>query len=124
MNDGLALAEMMRSGARTPCAVMQAAIDRAAASRDLGAVRFVDAAHGMEAARALDASRDRPLPGARAPFFGLPFLIKDLGATAQGLPKVCGSRFLARQGDAGADSDLTKRFKAAGTPSLRRDHNS
>ena len=47
MNDGLALAEMMRSGARTPCAVMQAAIDRAAASRDLGAVRFVDAAHGM-----------------------------------------------------------------------------
>ena len=103
---------MMRSGARTPCAVMQAAIDRAAASRDLGAVRsWTRPTAWRRRGRSTRRETARYLALARRSW--PPFLIKDLGATAQGLPKVCGSRFLARQGDAAADFDLTKRFKAA-----------
>ncbi len=49
------------------------------------------------------------------PFRGVPLVLKDLGATLAGTPQYCGTRVLRdRQWVSPADSELTKRFRAAG----------
>ncbi len=48
------------------------------------------------------------------PFFGVPFLMKDLGAAAAGFPVVCGSRLLLDLPPPTASSELALRFEAAG----------
>ena len=52
-----------------------------------------------------------PLPG---PFSGVPFLVKDLAAEVEGAPLADGSGFAAGRYVSGSDSELVRRFKAAG----------
>ncbi|NCF62181.1 MAG: amidase [Gammaproteobacteria bacterium] len=52
-----------------------------------------------------------PLPG---PFSGVPFLVKDLAAEVEGAPLADGSGFAAGRYLSGSDSELVRRFKAAG----------
>ncbi|MDR3436180.1 amidase [Telmatospirillum sp.] len=112
--DGLALAAAIRSGRTTASAVMDAAIARAESVADLGAIRHLAPQLGREQAAAIDAGRRRSSQDdVSAPFLGVPFLMKDLGSAAKGLPTVCSSRAIAPQ-PASADSDLVHRFRAAG----------
>lgn len=63
-----------------------------------------------------------PLAGtdnADAPFFGVPFLIKDLGLRAEGVLNEMGSR-LAQGIRAQHDTDLMKRFRQAGLRTIGR----
>ena len=52
------------------------------------------------------------------PFFGVPFLIKDSGPVAAGVPFYCGSRSLGPGVIPAHDSDLMARFRAAGLVTL------
>ncbi|PKU21530.1 amidase [Telmatospirillum siberiense] len=106
--DGLALAAAIRSGRTTAAATMEAALARAGDCRPLGAIRHLAAELGRRHAAACDAGADR-----EEPFRGVPFLMKDLGAAAEGLPIVCSSRAIPPL-PAPADSDLARRFRDAG----------
>ncbi|MFI9557148.1 amidase [Nonomuraea endophytica] len=55
---------------------------------------------------------------ADAPFTGVPFLIKDMGPMAEGVPFYLGSRSLGSGVRARSDSDLMRRFRAAGLATL------
>ncbi|MFI6290835.1 amidase [Nonomuraea sp. NPDC050790] len=55
---------------------------------------------------------------AGAPFTGVPFLIKDAGPMAEGIGFHLGSRALGPGVPAGRDSDLMRRFRAAGLATL------
>lgn len=113
--DALALADLIRRGALRAEDAMIASIKRARACTDLGAVRFMDPAMGMAQALALDRGlRLRPRRFNRLPFLGVPFLMKDLGAEAAGLPLTCGSALLAGAAPAAADSELARRFRRGG----------
>ncbi len=115
VEDGLGLAGAIRAGALSARESMTAALARAAASADLGAIRFIDAERGLARADALDALlRQDPDRAATMPFFGVPFLMKDLGAAAAGFPVVCGSRLLAGLAPPSESSELGARFEAAG----------
>ncbi|MBH0239270.1 amidase family protein [Methylobrevis albus] len=116
MPDALALADAIRQRRTTATAAMEAALDAADQFRGIGAVRHVDAAMGLAAAAEIDARIAAGDPDMLAtPFLGVPFLMKDLGAAAAGLPKVAGSRWVERHGAVPAvDDDLTTRFRAAG----------
>lgn len=65
----------------------------------------------------VEALEDRSLP--TGPFAGVPFLLKDLGATEDGKRQECGSR-LMKGYVADKDSFLTTRFKQAGLTLLGR----
>jgi amidase len=52
-----------------------------------------------------------PLTG---PFSGVPFLLKDLGAEYRGTPLTDGSAFVAGRYSSTSDSELVRRYKAAG----------
>ena len=62
-----------------------------------------------------------PEPG---PFSGVPFLVKDLGAECQGAPLAEGSRFTGERYVSRADSELVRRFKAAGLVILGKSNTS
>ena len=55
-----------------------------------------------------------------APFFGVPFLIKDLVLHAEGVACDMGSRLVAGSFVSPHDTDLMRRFKAAGLVTLGR----
>ncbi len=115
LEDALTLAGRIRSGSTTARAAAQATLDRADACAPLGAIRFVDAELAFRQAETLDAglAQDRgQFDG--VPLLGVPFLMKDLGAGAAGLPLTCGSALLADAPRAAADSDLARRFRRAG----------
>ena len=113
--DATALADRIRTGGTTARAVAEAALERAAVCAPLGAVRFLDADLAVQQADAIDAGlARRPRDVDRSPFLRLPFLMKDLGAAAAGLPLTCGSALMADAPRASADSDLAKRFRRAG----------
>jgi amidase len=58
---------------------------------------------------------DPPLSHSRSgPFGGVPFGIKDLGLTAEGVRQVAASQLLLRAAPATRDSDLMTRFREAG----------
>lgn len=110
--DGLALAEAIANGATTAMAVIEAAITRACDQSNYGAISHMAGDLGLTRAAAIDAARGtRSAPS--APFLGVPFLMKDLGAAAEGLPVTCGSAVIAPVA-AAADSELARRFKVAG----------
>jgi len=54
----------------------------------------------------------------QGPLSGVPFLIKDTGPMAQGVPFRCGSRALGPGIPAAADHELMRRFRAAGLATL------
>jgi amidase len=109
--DATGLSALVRSGEVSPTdlgAAFLAAVERV--NPELNAVieTFPD--------RAASASGKLP---ADAPFAGVPFLIKDIGATEQGTRCECGSR-LAAGYVAPADTDLTRQWRAAGLNILGR----
>lgn len=113
--DATALAEAIRDGRLTAGEAMAASLAAAASHDDLGAVCHIDIDLGRTAAAAADAERlaDRDR-FARRPFCGVPTLAKDLGGPFAGLPVVAGSRLFARTRPDAPDSDLARRFRAAG----------
>ncbi len=113
--DATALADAIRSGATTARAVAEASLKAIATDR-LGAIRRFDADLLLTRAAALDKDLcSGSSCFAAAPFAGVPFLMKDLGNAAVGLPPIAGSRaLLNRVSGPGVDSDLARRFKAAG----------
>jgi amidase len=103
--DALGLAELVRSREVSPLELVETAIG--AIERLNPTLNFVS--HELyERARA--AARD--LDGS-APFAGVPFLLKDVGAKLAGAPYEAGSR-LMRGYVASIDSNLTRRFIDAG----------
>jgi amidase len=92
-------------------------VDRAIARIERGNPRLNAVIHRM-----YDAARkqaDQVDVGSDAPFVGVPFLAKDLVATWAGEPQASGSRLTAGW-IPDHDSELTRRFRAAGlSPSAR-----
>ncbi len=103
--DGLGLAELVRNGEVTPGELAEEAITRIEKlNPELNAVIHKTYELGREAAARIDPD---------APFAGVPFLLKDLLATCAGVPTCNGSRFY--EGFVpDHDSEMVKRFKAAG----------
>ena len=85
--DGLGLAGVLRSDRVSASELLDAALARAAAlNASLGALRYIDEIGARVALARLDTA---------APFAGVPFLMKDLGAPAAGLPTIAGARIPA-----------------------------
>ena len=103
--DGLGLAALVAKGQVSPAELTEAAI--AAIERHNGTLNAV-VHKAYDEARAV-AAGDLP----DAPFRGVPFLIKDLGAQVAGWPRTSGSNFAQVASD-DADSELVKRYRAAG----------
>jgi amidase len=104
--DGLGLAELVRKHDVTPTELLDAAIERIERSNPkLNAVVH----------KAYDEARATAAGGLpEGAFKGVPFLIKDLGVRVKGWPRTSASRFAQVDADAD-DSELIKRYRAAGT---------
>lgn len=103
--DATEVAATVRSGAVDPVELAEAAIGRIEERNpEINAVIATCYDAALESARNVD--RD-------APFAGVPFVVKDCRARLAGVPETWGSRLMA-----GAvpdeDSELTKRYRAAG----------
>jgi amidase len=105
--DATAQADLIRRGEASPVELTEAAIARTEAANDeINAVIHPLFEEGLAAARG-------ELPD--GPFKGVPFLLKDLGATFAGQPFHLGMQFLKeRDFRAPMDTYLAQRFRAAG----------
>jgi amidase len=111
--DATAQAELVRSGEASPAELVDAAIDRI---EQLDPQLNVMVTPLFEKARAAAAEE---LPD--GPFKGVPFLVKDLACHTAGDPMYEGMGFLRAQGWVEQeDSELAKRFRAAGLVILGR----
>ncbi len=111
MQDATALAAAIRDGQITATDAMEASLSACAERADYGAIVHLDAAMARAGAQAAD---DLP-KDQRGPFHGLPFLIKDLGGFAKGLPASAGSATLRATVEAPqADSDLIGTLRSSG----------
>jgi len=109
--DATAQAALVGSGEATPAELVEAAIERIEAHADLNAVIIKT----FEAAREAAASGRSPA----GPFRGVPFLLKDIGATQAGMPLYMGNRALmAMDHQSPGDTPLGARFRAAGLVTL------
>ncbi len=103
--DGLGLAHLVRQGEVTPLELLEEAIARIERRNPtLNAVVY----KAYDEARKTTVSK---LPD--GPFKGVPFLIKDIGMEVSGWPMTNGSALLAGYVSE-RDSELTKRYRAAG----------
>lgn len=105
--DATAQAELVVRGEFTPSELVEAAIER---------VERVDALLGAVAVRSFEqAARQASSTSPDAPFAGVPFLMKDVGARQAGQPYYAGNRAL-RDADhrASADTPLGARFRELG----------
>ncbi|WP_210190423.1 amidase [Ensifer aridi] len=103
--DGLGLAELVRARLASPLELVETAISRIVERNPaLNAVILTMFDDARQAALEADV---------RAPFAGVPFLLKDLLATVAGVPTSSGNRLLAKRPAAG-DSELVRRWKKAG----------
>jgi amidase len=103
--DAVGQAELVRRGDASPRELVEAAIAR---------IESVDPALNAVVARFFDralAEVDAGLPD--GPFRGVPFLLKDLGATLAGTIQTEGSRAFRTKASV-SDSELTRRYRAAG----------
>ena len=103
--DGLGLAELVRARRVSPAELVDEAIARIEATNPrLNAVirKMYERAHAMVRAGVPD-----------GPFAGVPFLIKDLLATVEGVPTSCGARIL-KDVPQPHDSEMVRRYQAAG----------
>lgn len=91
--DALGQAALAASGEVTATELLEAALLRLESARGLNAVIHDLADRGREQAAALDAS-GRLRAGGAGPLAGVPFLLKDLGASVGGAPESMGSRAL------------------------------
>jgi amidase len=113
--DATSLALAIRRGETSAGAVMAASLARIAAREDLGAVPVIAPELGQAAARRYDAMLAAGSRRAHGVFGGVPFLMKDLGSAAAGLPPRAGSAALyQRPIPPGDDSELAKRFRRSG----------
>jgi amidase len=91
--DAIAQAGLVAAGELSAAELLEAAIVRLEAARQLNAVIADLFDRGRQQAAALDASgvlRN----GQSGPLAGVPFLLKDLGASLAGAPEAMGSRAL------------------------------
>lgn len=110
--DATAQAELVANGEMTAVELVDAAIDRI---EDLNP--SINAVIHTDFERARDAA-SKVVPGS-APFAGVPFLIKDIGATQTGLPYWLGNRALKEQNNqSDGDTELGARFRSAGLITL------
>lgn len=111
MTDATALAAAIADGRTSARAVMEATLAACKAQAALGAVVYHDMAMARDRAIAADA-----LPqDQRGPFHGVPFLAKDLGAVAAGLPVAAGSAALRVKAERPlADGQLFEAFRNTG----------
>jgi len=103
--DGLGLARLVRTGEVTPLELLEEAIARIERHNPtLNAVvhKAYDEARAVAKVKLPD-----------GPFKGVPFLIKDIGMVVAGWPMTDGSALLAGYVSP-ADSELTRRYRAAG----------
>jgi amidase len=119
--DATGQAELVASGDVASAELVAAAIGRIERlDGPLNAVvmRWFDDAHGQAAA--FDALPG-DAPARRAPFAGVPFLLKDLGAAAAGMPQTSGNRAATVDPPISAyDATLVARFREAGLINLGR----
>ena len=111
--DATAQAELVRRGEASPAELVDAAFERIdALNSDINAVIYRD----DQRARATAAAGH---PAIDAPFAGVPFLIKDIGANQAGLPYWSGNAALKAMGNtATEDTELGARFRDAGLITL------
>jgi amidase len=110
--DAIGQAALVASGALSAIELVDAAIARLEAARELNAVIADLFERGREQAAALDASgalRD----GGAGMLAGVPFLLKDLGASLAGAPEAMGSRAL-RSHVATESAWIVERYLEAG----------
>jgi amidase len=104
--DGLGLADLVRTKQVTPSELVEEAISRIEAHNP-----------GLNAVitKLYDRARATAVHGfsPQAPFAGVPFLLKDLLSTLEGVPTSQGNRLLKNL-PAKADSELVRRWKSAG----------
>jgi amidase len=91
--DAIGQAQLVAAGELTATELLDAALIRLDAARGLNAVIHDLSDRGREQAAALDAS-GRLRGGGAGPLAGVPFLLKDLGASVGGAPESMGSRAL------------------------------
>ncbi len=104
--DGLGLADLVRRGEVSPDELLDSAMARlAAVNPDINAV----VATFTDKARAARAAQDPA-----SPFYGVPYLLKDLLAAYAGEPLGCGSVFARRHLVPSAHSTLVERLLAGG----------
>jgi len=104
--DGLGLADLVRRGEVSALELVDAAIARIERHNPaLNAVVLPMFEHARALARG-------PLPD--GPFRGVPFLLKDMTSHYAGFPTTHGSKYLADVAPSRHDSELVKRFRAAG----------
>ena len=104
--DALGLADLVRRRLVTPAELLEAAIERVEARNPVVnavVLRLYD--YGRKAIA--DGLPD-------GPFRGVPYLLKDLTATLQGVPTTRGSKYFADAPPAAADSEHVRRLKRAG----------
>ncbi|MEI7033729.1 amidase [Streptomyces pratensis] len=107
--DGLAQAELVRTGELTEAELLSAAVERIEKfDGRLGSIAVTSFDYGLSSARQAASA-----PSYATPLYGVPFLLKDLGPTAAGLEATMGSRFL-RGFVPSQGSELVTRFEAAG----------
>jgi amidase len=106
--DALGLAELVDRGEVTAAELVEEAVERAEKHNPAINALVCDMYDlARDAADKSDADRTR------APFRGVPFLLKDLMGNYTGVPTTCASRFLEGI-PANHDSELVVRFKRAG----------
>lgn len=104
--DGVGLAQLVRRGEVSPDELLDSALARlAAVNPEVNAV----VATFADKARTVRSTQD-----AASPFYGVPFLIKDLLAAYAGEPLGCGSVFARRHLVPSAHSTLVERLLAGG----------
>lgn len=110
--DAIAQAGLVASGELSATELLDSAIVRLEAARGLNAVIADLFDRGRQQAAALDAS-GVVRNGASGPLAGVPFLLKDLGASLAGAPEAMGSRAL-RTHVATESAWIVERYLAAG----------
>ncbi|MGY4650890.1 amidase [Mycobacterium sp. URHB0021] len=110
--DAIGQSELVRSGELSAVELLDAAIIRLEAARRLNAVVTDLFERGREQAAALDDSGMAGSPDT-SPLMGIPFLLKDLGASLAGAPEAMGSRAL-RSHVATESAWIVERYLAAG----------
>ncbi|HYZ66697.1 MAG TPA: amidase [Mycobacterium sp.] len=110
--DAIAQAALLASGELSATELLEAAIVRLEAARQLNAVIADLFDRGRRQAAALDAS-EALRTAESGPLAGVPFLLKDLGASLAGAPEAMGSRAL-RTHVATESAWIVDRYLAAG----------
>ena len=111
MTDATALAAAISEGWVTAADAMEASLAACREQAGLGAVVHLDEAMARAGARAAD----KVNPDRRGPFHGVPFLVKDLGGVAKGLPAAAGSAAVRQQARVPkSDGDILRCLRKSG----------